>query len=64
MITRYHQIMTTTLLLATILLASAPDTPYQARVVGVADGDTLTALTAQHRQVRIRLHGIDAAEKD
>jgi endonuclease YncB( thermonuclease family) len=33
------------------------------RVVGVSDGDTVTVLTAEHRQVKIRLSGIDAPEK-
>jgi endonuclease YncB( thermonuclease family) len=28
----------------------------------LSDGDTLTVLTAQKRQVKIRLHGIDAPE--
>ena len=36
--------------------------PFEARVVGVADGDTLTVL---HRgaQVRVRLNGVDCPEK-
>lgn len=33
------------------------------KVVGVADGDTFTLLTAENRQVKIRLHGIDCPEK-
>ena len=32
------------------------------RVVRIADGDTFTGLDAQNRQVKIRLHGIDAPE--
>ena len=33
------------------------------RVVGVADGDTVTVLDANHQQHKIRLSGIDAPEK-
>lgn len=33
------------------------------RVVGVADGDTLTALSSSRQQVKCRLYGIDAPEK-
>lgn len=35
----------------------------QGRVVGVSDGDTITLLTSEQRQFRIRLSGIDAPEK-
>lgn len=33
------------------------------RVVKIADGDTLTALSAANRQLKCRLYGIDAPEK-
>jgi micrococcal nuclease len=33
------------------------------RIVGIADGDTLTALSLGRRQVTCRLYGIDAPEK-
>lgn len=35
----------------------------QGRVVGVADGDTITVLDANNQQYKIRLSGIDAPEK-
>lgn len=35
----------------------------QGKVVGVADGDTVTVLDAQNVQHKIRLQGIDAPEK-
>jgi endonuclease YncB( thermonuclease family) len=35
----------------------------QGRVVSVADGDTITVLSADKRQYKIRLAGIDAPEK-
>ena len=33
------------------------------KVVAVADGDTFTLLTADNKQIKIRLHGIDCPEK-
>lgn len=52
------------LLLASLLVAipSFADT-LQGRVVGIADGDTVTVLDASNTQFKIRLMGIDAPEK-
>ena len=52
------------LLLGTLLVAfpSAADT-LQGRVVGIADGDTVTVLDSSNIQFKIRLMGIDAPEK-
>lgn len=33
------------------------------RVVGISDGDTLTALTADKQQIKVRLAGIDTPER-
>ncbi|MEJ7806288.1 MAG: thermonuclease family protein [Telluria sp.] len=41
--------------------AAANGAPY--RVVGISDGDTLTALSADRERLRCRLYGIDAPEK-
>src|SRR5258708_6895414 len=35
---------------------------FSARVIGISDGDTLTVLKPDMRQVKIRFHGIDAPE--
>jgi micrococcal nuclease len=45
-----------------LMPALAVSDDFQARVVGVTDGDTITVLTAAKKQVKIRLHGIDAPE--
>jgi len=36
---------------------------YSVKVVGIADGDTFTGLTADSQQVKCRIYGIDAPEK-
>lgn len=52
------------LLVATLLLSnlSFSDTLH-GRIVGIADGDTVTVLDASNTQFKIRLMGIDAPEK-
>jgi micrococcal nuclease len=45
-----------------VLLISTPAYAYRAKVVGVADGDSLTVLV-KGREKEIRLYGIDAPEK-
>ncbi|WP_027159149.1 thermonuclease family protein [Methylobacter luteus] len=52
------------LVLALALLApfSAFSTEWTGTVVGILDGDTLTVLNADKRQVKIRMAGIDAPE--
>ena len=54
-------LMSASLALLTNVGASAET--LRGRVVGVADGDTITVLDADHHQHKIRLSGIDAREK-
>ena len=46
-----------------LLCGAASATELFGKVVGVADGDTLTVLDESHQQHKIRLSGIDAPEK-
>ncbi|MBK7331069.1 MAG: thermonuclease family protein [Betaproteobacteria bacterium] len=48
--------------IAALAVAGAACADFSGRVVGVADGDTLTVLVGA-RQVRVRLWGIDAPER-
>jgi len=49
-------------ILAFVLPAHADNRLITGKVVGVADGDTITVLKG-HTQIKIRLHGIDSPEK-
>ncbi len=51
------------LFLATSLPLSASTGASAYRIVGVSDGDTLTALSGSHERLKCRLYGIDAPEK-
>jgi endonuclease YncB( thermonuclease family) len=50
------------LLVLSSLATHAATRSFEARVVGVADGDTITVLDANNAQHRVRLAGIDAPE--
>ncbi len=50
------------LLCAVLVLMAATSWAWQGKVVGVADGDTITVLRDGHDQYKIRLYGIDAPE--
>jgi endonuclease YncB( thermonuclease family) len=50
-------------LLAAAICSTALAEMIEGRVVGVSDGDTITVLDRDQRQVKIRLSGIDAPEK-
>ena len=51
------------LVLSVLLVSIAHADTLTGRVVGVADGDTITVLDADRQQHKIRLGGIDAPEK-
>lgn len=51
-----------TLVLALFVGQAVADT-ITGKVVRVADGDTITLLTTDHRQLKVRLYGIDCPEK-
>ncbi|MFO7697320.1 MAG: thermonuclease family protein [Anaerolineae bacterium] len=50
-------------LLPALTYAAPASQSFEARVVAVADGDTLTVLDSNHLQHKIRVAGIDAPEK-
>jgi endonuclease YncB( thermonuclease family) len=52
----------TAVILAIAAASSSAAATFTGKVVGVADGDTLTVLVDGNRQVKVRLTGIDAPE--
>lgn len=48
---------------ALLLPLTAEAADIQGKIVGISDGDTVTVLTAEHRQVKVRLAEIDTPEK-
>ena len=56
-------ILRSLLVLSVLLVSVAHADTLTGRVVGVADGDTITVLDADRQQHKIRLGGIDAPEK-
>lgn len=60
-----HHYVRSSLVAITLAFASIPAWAevFSGRVVGVTDGDTIKVLTADRREERIRLSGIDAPEK-
>lgn len=53
--------MKTLILTFSILLTTTYAGAYQARVIGITDGDSITVLH-EGKQVKLRLHGIDCPE--
>ena len=56
-------ILRSLLIVSLLLVGTAHADTLLGRVVGVADGDTITVLDADRQQHKIRLQGIDAPEK-
>ena len=46
-----------------LVLAALSLLAHPAKVIKISDGDTITILTQQHEQTKVRLYGIDAPEK-
>jgi micrococcal nuclease len=49
-------------LLLTFLSAISPFGSFNALVVGISDGDTISVLTEENQRIKIRLSGIDCPE--
>jgi len=54
--------MTKLIFILLILFCAVQNETFTATVVGVTDGDTIVVLTADNKQIKIRLEGIDCPE--
>ena len=59
-----HAALAALLCLALAVPAAADSPQFTGAVISVADGDTITVLTKDKRQVKIRLYGIDCPERN
>jgi len=57
---RFHLIL---FLLLSIFIRETNAADFQAKVIHIADGDTITVLNETNEQIKIRLNGIDCPEK-
>ena len=60
--TRFNRLIVIAAMFGGFCAAPAQAETYMGRIIGVADGDSLTLLDAQNRSHNIRLIGIDAPE--
>ena len=58
-----HRLRTAAFLILVVAACTAAAATLEGKVVGVSDGDTITVLSADRQQHKIRLAGIDAPEK-
>jgi endonuclease YncB( thermonuclease family) len=58
-----RKILSLTMLLIFLLIFPCLSWAWSGKVIGVADGDTITALREGKQQVKIRLYGIDCPER-
>ena len=51
------------ILFPSILISNDYQESFSAKIIGVTDGDTITVLTENKEQIKIRLSNIDCPEK-